>query len=629
MLDSMARHPKLAFSLSVLVLAVSLNACSSGPATGQLTRVDGGTQIVVPALWADADSQEGGIEPATIWVDSSRTSDTKAYEVNLTDVKAKGGGAQWQAATSTAAVLGTLFSGIDPDDVACKFEITGPIDGPSAGAILTVGVLAALKQQPLNSQTTMTGTISPDGSIGPVGLVGSKLRAASQAGYKTVILPALQNTVTDPESGETVDTVTFAKELGIKVRFVRSIVEAYEAFSDAPATTNAPEQHYAFADFPKLNAARTQAAAELQADIETRLAEYPDAPELVTNQLANSQAALKENDPSAAFALAVDSLDELERWRGRVNFNATIGERGVVEARTQLLDEVLAQSAIMSAQIDATTTNPAFRDPAQMLALPGTLAWLTYGRAILSSIEQSISGTSLDAQPVVLANYAALAYQIIGEAEAVFPRTLDVLGAVPASHVSVVPDDDVFLSGYTNFLVEAANANLTYLQEVLDITAEESAKSAVTSLIPVAYQLEAQAKSIDAASGSIDAELEESSIAMTYYVTTMSLISSLQVLGGPDLWLDRNEASVGDLSYITQSVNVSDMLVSTTADELLSAGLNAGLPLWSADWGTAAYIELAKQDRTAVGSSIALNELWFDAITVLSMQAYVTPDSRQ
>ncbi len=176
----------------------ALSSCATQPQIGELRSVDGGTQIIVPALWADAKSEASGIEPATVWVDPNRTSDQLAYEVNLSDVQAKGGGAQWQAATSTAAAIGTLFSGRDPDDVACKFDITGPIDGPSAGGVLTVGVLAALNQHALFPSVTMTGTISPDGSIGPVGLIPFKLKAAAEAGFETVLLPAALTTMLNP-----------------------------------------------------------------------------------------------------------------------------------------------------------------------------------------------------------------------------------------------------------------------------------------------------------------------------------------------------------------------------------------------------------------------------------------------
>ena len=613
----------LAATLGAALVALTLNACvgtPTTPTTGKLRFVDGGTQLEVPALWADPNTGEGGIEPASVWVDPTRADPDLAYEVNLTDVQAKGGGAQWQAATSSAAALATLVSGQNPNQVAYKFAISGPIDGPSAGALLTVGALAALQQHELTPGVTMTGTISPDGSIGPVGLVEPKLRAAAAAGYTTVVLPAMATEVVDPDTDTTVDTESYASALGLEVKYVRSIGEAYIAFTGQTIITDTPTTQFAFADFAELNATRTEVAKALQADVAERLSQLSDAPPIVSEQLSLSEQASEAGDVTTAFALAVDALQLLETWRGQRDFQQLERASGVGVAREQLLQQVRSQLAAVSHQIDEAAAHPKLTDPSRSLALPGALSWLTYGQAILTSLELALQNDSLDAQPEVLASYAGLAAEVSAEAQTVFPLTVVVLLAVPETPLPDAAPSQTFQTGYNNFLIEAGDANLNYLREVHRI---QDSKSRVTDLLPVVTELAAEAEAIQPQADTLAQEIKDSAVAMSYYVTTMSLVTSVQGFGSADLWLSREEKSVGNLSYLTESINESLTLTRLKADLLLEDDFNAGYPLWSAEWGAAAFRELTAKDRNAAGASLALNELWFDSITVLMMSAYV------
>jgi len=63
------------------------------------------------------------------------------------------------------------------------------VDGPSAGAAITVLVAAIMMGWSLNSSVIMTGTIEPDGTIGKVGGIVEKAIAAAQAGAKLFIVP--------------------------------------------------------------------------------------------------------------------------------------------------------------------------------------------------------------------------------------------------------------------------------------------------------------------------------------------------------------------------------------------------------------------------------------------------------
>lgn len=95
-------------------------------------------------------------------------------------------------------------------------------DGPSAGAAMAVGFIAVLKGEKIIRGIALTGTIGPDGRIGPVGAIPDKIRAAAREGYRTILVP--QGQLHDPRWNLT----GLGMELNVTVKEVGTIDEAYE-----------------------------------------------------------------------------------------------------------------------------------------------------------------------------------------------------------------------------------------------------------------------------------------------------------------------------------------------------------------------------------------------------------------
>jgi PDZ domain-containing protein len=95
-------------------------------------------------------------------------------------------------------------------------------DGPSGGAVMTVGFLALFKGHHLQRSIALTGTLEPDGRIGPVGAISDKVQAAAREGYRTVLVPLGQST--DPRW----NAQSLAMRLNVVIREVATIEEAYE-----------------------------------------------------------------------------------------------------------------------------------------------------------------------------------------------------------------------------------------------------------------------------------------------------------------------------------------------------------------------------------------------------------------
>lgn len=65
----------------------------------------------------------------------------------------------------------------------------GKIDGPSAGAAITICIISALLNKPVRQDVAMTGEISLRGSIKPVGGIFEKIYGARRKGIKLVTVP--------------------------------------------------------------------------------------------------------------------------------------------------------------------------------------------------------------------------------------------------------------------------------------------------------------------------------------------------------------------------------------------------------------------------------------------------------
>ena len=64
-----------------------------------------------------------------------------------------------------------------------------PKDGPSAGVTLATAIASLVLDKPVNPKIAMTGEISLQGRVMPIGGLPEKLMAAMRAGVQTVYIP--------------------------------------------------------------------------------------------------------------------------------------------------------------------------------------------------------------------------------------------------------------------------------------------------------------------------------------------------------------------------------------------------------------------------------------------------------
>ncbi|MDI3340697.1 MAG: hypothetical protein QJR03_09210 [Sphaerobacter sp.] len=185
-----------------------------------------GEPIEVEALWygVDASGPIGGTSSVRVRVQENPG---QGLRVGFFESEVGGSGDQWRAAGWMAVITASLLLGKDPSHYEFSFDVAGRIDGPSAGGLMTVAVLAGYLGDTIRPDVTMTGTINPDGTIGPVGGIPHKLEGAAQAGKTLVLVPGGQRYDTDARAGQAVDVVEVGKRLDVEVQLVSDIYAAY------------------------------------------------------------------------------------------------------------------------------------------------------------------------------------------------------------------------------------------------------------------------------------------------------------------------------------------------------------------------------------------------------------------
>ena len=534
-------------------------------------------EVTVPVLWAAEQAGgnvEGGVEPAVVKVADSE--DNPGFAINLNDVKSKGAGEAWTAASSSAAAVGTLASALSPRDLSIDFEITGPIDGPSGGAGLTVGVIAAARKTDLLDKVTITGTINPDGTVGPVSYIPTKMRAAARDGYRTIVIPSLVTEEFDATSGREVNLRRFGRSLGLRVVPVELLGQAYAAMTGKrlfPVDTKARA-----ALRPQVQAVTGRQARAAVTRAGEVLADSPAAPAYLADQARVARSELKDGNNPGAYGVAVDTLQGA--WRAQAAKLSTSQQLGHARGLAARAEKLLASGQ------QASRLNPE-----QQVTLPSALGPAVLGSSLLSGMGRD---RTTNADTLAAARTAI---------ELVSPDAVQVVRAYGTQPVT--GDAARFLSGYTNFLIRAGDANLAYFETV------GAAAPAGEAYLPSAQALEEVVAKTAPGDNPIDQEVVQSARAFTYFLLTASLVAAVPGGGAP-----AREVQDRDRETLATAVATGRLLA-----PLQARGLDGGLPLWASRWGAGTLQALPGSAEGADGSAQGYQQTTFSLMTALLLTA--------
>jgi uncharacterized protein len=484
----------------VAVMAILAAACGGGSSKGggsttttstsagggaSTTGINGTGSVTINPLFVSTDGNgksTGGTEAVTVRIQPS--SDGK-LRVGFNEDEVGGTGDQWRAAGWGAVTVATLITGAPLANRDVEFDITGKIDGPSAGCLMTIGVLSLLRGDKLASDITMTGTINPDGTVGPVGGIPYKVDGVVAAHKTRMLIPTGERNSAD-DSGKLVDVVAIAQRKGITATEVSNVYDAYKAFTGK--------------DLPKSPAASSVKLDEptyqkMKAKVETWFAKYDSsvgdfrslAPVIqnrlssIATQAASTHAeAVKLSDEglqAGAFSKAVAAAalaNAASKTGQQVQILLTQGVRAFVS-------KIKATQSI-SGQINGLVDSLKTFQP-RTVSDAGALSE-AYGAAI-DAVSLSISGQSLldstagesletqAAQVTAGAVYYEFAGSLVQEASDILDISRDLGGAVLGPHVDT---HDV-----AEFFRRAGEANLAAFESVIIAPQADAANISLTS----------------------------------------------------------------------------------------------------------------------------------------------------
>lgn len=157
------------------------------------------------------------------------TTNATPVRVSIMEDVPSGAGNSMRASVWLAVTTASLTLNRDLAGETISFETSGYVDGPSAGGMLCLAVMSAIEGRPFPDDFAMTGTIMADGTIGAVGGISEKLRAASRNGIRRVCIPTFARM-----DENFTDLLDLGKELKLEMHQVATVDEAYRILHRLP-----------------------------------------------------------------------------------------------------------------------------------------------------------------------------------------------------------------------------------------------------------------------------------------------------------------------------------------------------------------------------------------------------------
>ncbi len=560
---AVSRHPVVRALIALVVMSIVAACASCAGGSGSESSVR------VRALWFGAASDgrvEGGVTPVDITAvtDEPRT----PLSLDLRGLRAAGAGPMWTAATSVAAAQAVLVSGVDPRTRQLKYSLQEAIDGPSAGALLTAGTLAAIRGSTIADSTTMTGTVLPDGSVGPVAGVAEKLRAAAVAGFTRVLIPAGMTQVLDRETDRVVDPVELGRSVGIEVKPVTNLPDAYALMTGRPEAPSAPSPPPIDTRILRM---LTRRSRTLLASIDGRPQSVP-----IATWAQAAEGALEQKDPVLAFSAAAEAALATRELEASARLRADANRMPFDDLKARLGDDAQQSFAEIREEMRTIAEFPATKI-AQLTGLADTLAWGDFALTSIRVAQQRLQTASTMAELDDIDRFLTVARFETATYMSACAESLRYVGSTPISDVGGTVDR---LNAYTELLARAADANRAY------------AKSIGLGVNDDTYLAQIIQHSDDLTSTREFPRLHRStarpalrlSVALLEYVETTQLVNQLTAdEGGADL--PPNLVPIDDPATLLTQAQTADEIAGTQVRSIAAAGLDPSFVQWNSRWG--------------------------------------------
>ena len=310
----------------------------------------------------------------------------------------------------------------------------------------------------------MTGTVLPDGSVGPVRGLPAKVRAAKAAGFSHVLVPV--GPAFDLETGAEVDLAALGRSIGVKVTPVKSVPDAYALLTgspEAPAARRPPPIDPGLLRMLRersrvLIAATTPQLKDLSSagDRSTKAASQN-----ISAWLGAAERALRQDDPVFAFTAAAEAAQAAREAAASLRLRAAASRTSLAERAAQVRREAARSLAAIRADVRATAETPVTKI-AQLTALPDVLAWGTFAMTSIRVAQKRLATVRSEAELDKIVRFLETARF---EAATYMPATAESLRFIGTTPITDVDRTVELLEAYAGLIAYAANANRVYAKQ--------------------------------------------------------------------------------------------------------------------------------------------------------------------
>lgn len=273
------------------------------------------TSMTVPFVWfsGQGEGARGGSSPMTIRVEPNPSGQVA---VGVIEELSGGAGSMWRSSAWIAAFSATQALGKRLGDYEFIIKSSAIVDGPSASMLMTVAMMALMRGESLLPGSTMTGTINPDGTCGPVGGIVQKMEGAKAAGLKRFAYPVGLRHHKDPRTGKLVDLEEHGRRLGLKVREVNDLFDAYAFLTGVELSHHEPATE-------RQMEPSVEHVARMKQRNELMFKELVLVGKSVLATLRSQPAQVSSHLHKSFAQPGLDKLELAERWQQRGDYQAS------------------------------------------------------------------------------------------------------------------------------------------------------------------------------------------------------------------------------------------------------------------------------------------------------------------
>lgn len=427
----------------------------------------------VDAMWysQDANGQAiGGTSSTKVTIEPGASG---AFRLGIFENEVQGTGDQWRATAWTATIVAALLTNTDMSKTQVSWDVAGRIDGPSAGGLMTSAVIAALRGKKIREDATMTGTINPDGTIGPVGGIPHKIEGSAKKGKKLILVPSGQRYDFDANKQASVDLVELGRTLDVEVKEVTDIYQAYNLLTgdELPKLARSNQRPEVSPQVFNRMQAKTREWIARYSEVLGRTANLnPKVADLLSTtgfvELAGQRAKkaedyLSQGLPTAAYDSARQAVLYIGAYEKVARLVEVYLDQGFDGVAAVLQSEAVGSKVSAAADL-LKSENPKTVSDANALILSygylsqGLASWLTGQNILANTLEQIKNGEApTQEQELVRMVYIAVYY----EAADLFVETAKDAIAVGSGQPGSPLPSDLPLEDTADFFRRAAEAN--------------------------------------------------------------------------------------------------------------------------------------------------------------------------